>query len=106
MSAPSGYRILDFNSGTFAADAEVFTEDILFTSFPDGIVIEIQIQFTTDLPVVLELSADGGTTWLPVNNNETIQGIATFTVFMEESFSLNFRSPTVGGFTGSIAVVV
>lgn len=58
----------------------------------EGFLREIHIQFSTSSSVVVEVTLDGGATFLPLNNNAGIFGLATFTMFVKALTELNFRS--------------
>jgi len=68
----------------------------------EGFLREIHIQFSTSASVVVSVTFDDGNTFVPLNNNAGIFGLATFTMFVKSDTKLNFKSS--GNVTFSITV--
>jgi len=79
------------DTGTVSADSDIEFLD-WDDDTPDNTLREIHVQFDTDIAVGVEITLDGGSTYMPINNATTLVGLATFTMFVIDTTLLNFRS--------------
>lgn len=85
--------IFPTNSLRFNLDPDVddITPDQTPFVTPPNVMREIQVQFITDTSGQLTVTYDGGSTFVSVNNIQAIDGIATFTIFVDNETNLNFK---------------
>lgn len=93
---------IDFN-GSESGDW-VYGNNCLFNvDTPEDILREVHVQFDTGSAVIVELTFDG-INFMPINNNQTIFGLQTFTIFVTKETKLNFHTPTAFPVEFSITV--
>jgi len=82
----------------YAGSVDILTPDLDFSAntstndklgTPPNTMREIQIQFTTNTAGILSVTFNG-TNFFPINNGDTIVGLSTFTIFVDDSTLLNF----------------
>ena len=102
--AVSGFKILDFVVGAFDINEEWFAQDVEFPDVPEGLRQEIQIQIGTGAASTIQITFDGAT-FIPINNNVPIFGLATFTIYVQSDTLLNFRNIDVNALAASNLVM-
>lgn len=100
----SGYEVKAFVQGGFDINEEVFAQDISFPETPEGIRQEIQIQLGTGAAATMQITFDGAT-FIPLNNNEQLFGLSTFTIYVDNNTALNFRNTDVNALATSVLVM-
>ena len=65
---------------------------------PETILREIQVQYTTELASIVQVTIDGNN-WANLNNGIATIGLATFTMFVLKDSKLNFRYSSGAGET-------
>jgi len=96
----SAFRTLDkVINGTYTSGADILSSDLDFSKntannnnlgTPPDVMRETQVQFIASTPGVLSVTFDGST-FFPVNDNNSIEGVSTFTIFVDNFTLLNFR---------------
>lgn len=99
----SAFQIKADEAGAFNIDEEFFPSDLTFEELPEDTMGIIQIELGTDQTSVLEVTFDGST-WIGLNNGVGISGLATFTMAVKKSTTLNFRNSDVAGLAVFILV--
>ena len=75
-----------------ALDFSKNTQTNNFLGTPINTMREVQIQFTTSGPAGdLEVTFDNSANFVVLNNSVSVDGLATFTIFVDTSTFLNFR---------------
>lgn len=98
----SGFTILASEAKSIAAGADFLTDDVDFSPTssddtenraptPPNIMREIQIQFFISDDAIVDVTVDAGTTWIPINNADTVNGLVTLTIFADSDTQLNLR---------------
>lgn len=84
---------------TYSGGADILSTPLVFgpntstnnkLGTPANTMREIQIQFATDTSGILSVSFDDSE-YFAVNNGDGIVGLATFTIFVDNTTELNFQ---------------
>lgn len=82
----------------------VYGENCTFENdTPDNFLREIHVQFDVNTAIIIEVTFDG-VNFMSLNNNDTIIGLQTFTLFVTKFTKLNFNSNTAGPIDFTITV--
>lgn len=65
-------------------------ESLTFPDTPINLLREVHVQFDTKSSVTLQVTLDA-LNYMDLNNNQTLVGLATFTMFVVKDARLNFR---------------
>lgn len=89
-----GFEIKAQVSRAVNADELWFTQSIFWedTTPPAEFLREVHVQFTTSLATPVEVTFDDGSTFVPINNGSSVNGLVAFTMFVKSDTLLNFRS--------------
>ena len=97
--AISAFPILDKATDASYTSGDILGSDLDFSKntttrsdlgTPANTMREIQVQFLTGSAGILSVTFDG-TTFFNLNNGETILGLATITLFVDNTTFLNFE---------------
>ena len=102
--AVGGFTTLASFAGSRTANQEWLASDIDFSAddqTPANFEREIQVQLSSATASNVQITLDGGVTWLDINNGDTLVGLATFTFLVDNATLLNFRQTT-----GTIVVTI
>jgi hypothetical protein len=90
-------KLADETNTGVGTGINLLSQDVLFTDTPIDITRTIQIQIQTSASAVILMTLDGGNTpFVPINNNNTIFGFATFTILVTKDTELNFEQDSGG----------
>lgn len=110
-----GQSVITINSTTTFTVAVPFTatdmgnwfenDAVTFEDTPENFLRELHVQFDTTVSVGIEISLDGGLSYMALNNANELIGLATFTFFVVKGSEVNFRTTSAAATAGFTIVV-
>ena len=88
--AVEGFTRLGRVAVTFSTGENAFENDITFTDTPANLSREIQVQIYAASSSVLSIRLNG--TDYPINNGTAVTGAVVFTILVDSTDTLNFRT--------------
>ncbi len=95
--------IADSTSGAKAFQAEWFSEDITIILSSNSKAARLILDFAFPESSVVEITRDGGTIWIPLNENTAMIGEQSRLIPVNNGDIINFRATDAGGVTLSYA---